>query len=115
VGFGRREIKMSAREIEHGRVSDRRAECDSHRRRHESDARQTHGALSNMAHVDSEYAGAIARAIKSVDPDLIFVAIACSEMVTAGRKEGLRVAEEAFATAPTTTPANSRLENCPTL
>jgi 5-oxoprolinase (ATP-hydrolysing) subunit A len=55
-----------------------------------------HGALSNMAHVDPEYAGAIARAIKSVDRDLIFVAIACSEMVTAGRKEGLRVAEEAF-------------------
>jgi UPF0271 protein len=49
-----------------------------------------------MAHRDPEYAGAIARAIKSVDRDMIFVAIASSEMVTAGRKEGLRIAEEAF-------------------
>src|SRR5438309_11065397 len=55
-----------------------------------------HGALSNMAHDDGEYAAAIARAIKSVDRELIFVAIACSKMVTAGHKEGLRVAEEAF-------------------
>lgn len=55
-----------------------------------------HGALGNMAERDGDYAAAIARAIKSVDRNLIFVAIACSEMVKAGHKEGLRVAEEAF-------------------
>jgi UPF0271 protein len=55
-----------------------------------------HGALNNMAHVDADYARAIARAIKSVDPDLIFVATACSEMVKAGHHAGLRVAEEGY-------------------
>jgi UPF0271 protein len=55
-----------------------------------------HGALNNMAHVDPDYAAAIARGIKSVDRDIIFVANALSEMVKAGRKEGLRVAEEAY-------------------
>jgi 5-oxoprolinase (ATP-hydrolysing) subunit A len=96
-GFGRREIKMNVRDIEYmvayqiGALSGIAAGLG---------ARVTHvkphGALSNMAHDDSEYAGAIARAIKSVDRDLIFVAIACSEMVTAGHQQGLRVAEEAF-------------------
>ncbi|MCC7486240.1 MAG: 5-oxoprolinase subunit PxpA [Burkholderiales bacterium] len=55
-----------------------------------------HGALNNMAHVDEEVAAAIARGIKSVDRDIIFVANACSKMVDAGRKLGLRVAEEAY-------------------
>jgi UPF0271 protein len=96
-GFGRREIKMSAREIEYtvayqiGALSAIAAGTGM-----KVTHVKPHGALSNMAHVDSEYAGAIARAIKSVDRDLIFVAIACSEMVTAGHTEGLRVAEEAF-------------------
>lgn len=96
-GFGRREIKMSAREIEYmvayqiGALSAIAAGSGM-----KVTHVKPHGALSNMAHVDSEYARAIARAIKSVDRDLIFVAIACSEMVKAGHKEGLRVAEEAF-------------------
>ena len=55
-----------------------------------------HGALNNMAHVDPEYAKAIARGIKAVDRDIIFVANVLSEMVKAGREEGLRVALEAY-------------------
>jgi UPF0271 protein len=55
-----------------------------------------HGALNNMAHADRAYAEAIARAIKAVDRDLIFVANACSEMAAAGKRLGLRVAEEAY-------------------
>jgi 5-oxoprolinase (ATP-hydrolysing) subunit A len=96
-GFGRREIKMNPREIEHmvayqigalGGIAAAEGVKVTHVK--------PHGALSNMSHEDREYAAAIARAIKSVDRDLIFVAIAGSQMVTAGHKEGLRVAEEAF-------------------
>lgn len=56
-----------------------------------------HGALSNMAAVDDDLACAIARAIRGVDRDLIFLAVAGSAMARAGRAAGLRVAEEAFA------------------
>jgi UPF0271 protein len=56
-----------------------------------------HGALNNIAHEDAECARAIARAIRAVDRDLIFVANALSQMVTAGEAEGLCVAHEAYA------------------
>ncbi|MGE5525691.1 MAG: LamB/YcsF family protein [Rhodospirillaceae bacterium] len=96
-GFGRRPIRMNAQELEYlvayqiGALQGIAAGAG---------ARVTHvkphGALNNMAHVDADYARAIARAIKSIDPDLIFVATACSEMVKAGHRAGLRVAEEGY-------------------
>ena len=55
-----------------------------------------HGALNNMAADNAEYAMAIGRAISTVDRDLIYVALSGSEMETAGRKLGLRVAREGF-------------------
>src|SRR5215216_4965508 len=55
-----------------------------------------HGALNNMAAENSEYALAIGRAIKTVDSDIIYVALAGSEMEKAGHKLGLRVAVEGF-------------------
>jgi 5-oxoprolinase (ATP-hydrolysing) subunit A len=55
-----------------------------------------HGALNNMAAENSEYALAIGRAIKAVDSNIIYVALAGSEMEKAGRKLGLRVAVEGF-------------------
>lgn len=51
-----------------------------------------HGALNKMAHI----AAAIAHGIKAANPELIFVANACSEMVAAGLNAGLKVAEEAY-------------------
>lgn len=96
-GFGRREIKMNSRDVEYmiayqiGALSAIAAGAGM-----KVTHVKPHGALSNMAHEDPEYADAIARAIKSVDRDIIFVAIACSEMVTSGHKHRLRVAEEAF-------------------
>ena len=96
-GFGRRPIRMSPHELEYlvayqiGALQGIAAGAG---------ARVTHvkphGALNNMAHVDVEYARAIARAIKATDPNLIFVATACSEMVKAGHQAGLRVAEEGY-------------------
>jgi len=55
-----------------------------------------HGALNNMAAVNAEYAMAIGRALSTVDRDLIYVALSGSEMETAARKLGLRVAREGF-------------------
>lgn len=55
-----------------------------------------HGALNNIAAEDVDYALAIGKAIKSVDRDIIYVALSGSQMEHAGRKLGLRVAREGF-------------------
>src|SRR5687767_7424322 len=96
-GFGRRQIQMNTKDLEYMvayQIGALNGICAG------VGAKVTHvkphGALNNMAHVDPDYAAAIARGIKSVDRDIIFVANALSEMVKAGRKEGLRVAEEAY-------------------
>jgi UPF0271 protein len=49
-----------------------------------------------MAAENTEYALAIGRAIKAVDPSIIYVALAGSEMEKAARALGLRVAVEGF-------------------
>jgi len=56
-----------------------------------------HGALYNMAAKDAALAGAIARATRAFDKDLILVGLAGSELPRAGLAAGLRVAHEAFA------------------
>ena len=58
---------------------------------------KTHGALGNMAAVDAELAAALARGVKKVDRELIFVAIAGTELERAGQAAGLRVAREVYA------------------
>lgn len=56
-----------------------------------------HGALGNMACVDADLACAAARAVKAIDPGLIFVVLPGSELEKAGEKLGLRMAREIFA------------------
>src|SRR5262245_60758925 len=56
-----------------------------------------HGALFNMAVRNARLARAIARAVSAFDRALILVGLAGSEMLNAGRTEGLRVASEVFA------------------
>jgi len=56
-----------------------------------------HGALYNMAAKDAVLAGAIARATRDFDKDLILVGLAGSELPRAGAAIGLHVAHEAFA------------------
>ena len=56
-----------------------------------------HGALYNQAANDRELAGAIARAIKNVDPSLVFLGLAGSVMIDEGKRVGLRTASEVFA------------------
>ncbi|MCA0423036.1 MAG: LamB/YcsF family protein [Proteobacteria bacterium] len=58
---------------------------------------KAHGALSNMACEDAMMAGAIARAIRAVNSDLIFVVLPFSELARAGEAAGLRMAMEVFA------------------
>jgi len=56
-----------------------------------------HGALYNMAVRDQELADSIARAIGSVDPQLILFAPDKSELARAGDAHGLQIAREIFA------------------
>ena len=97
-GFGRRKIDMSLSALEHAityQIGALQAIAAY------SDLKVTHlkahGALANMAAVDKDMALAIARAIKVVDPDIIYVALAGSQMEAAADKLGLRLAREGFA------------------
>jgi UPF0271 protein len=56
-----------------------------------------HGALYNMAAKSAPLSEAIAEAIYKVDPELILFGLAGGELVKAGKKIGLRSANEVFA------------------
>jgi len=56
-----------------------------------------HGALSNLACADRKVADVVARAVKRLDPTLILLAPAASQMILAGREQGLPIVEEIFA------------------
>ncbi len=97
-GFGRRRLPFSAAEIERlvayqvGAAAALAAYA-GHRLTHV----KPHGALSNLAAEEREVAGAIARATKVVDPRLVFLAAAGTELEIAGKTEGLAVACEIYA------------------
>ncbi|MEO8924406.1 MAG: 5-oxoprolinase subunit PxpA [Caldimonas sp.] len=96
-GFGRRQIKMNARDLEYMVTYQIGAlQAIAHAAGTKVTHVKPHGALNNMAHVDPAVATAIARGIRAADRDLIFVANACSEMVKAGHDANLKVAEEAY-------------------
>jgi len=56
-----------------------------------------HGSLYNMAARDAGLARAVAEAVCRVDPSLILFGLAGSELITAGKRAGLRTASEVFA------------------
>jgi len=56
-----------------------------------------HGALSNIACADRKVADAVARAVHRLDPSLILLAPAASQLIAVGREMGLPVVEEIFA------------------
>mgnify|MGYP006051595933 FL=1 len=56
-----------------------------------------HGALYNMAAKNPALAEAIAKAVYDVSPNLILFGLAGSELITAGQKYGLPIANEVFA------------------
>ncbi len=96
-GFGRRRIDMRPDDLEYmiayqiGALQ-AMAAYEGERVTH----LKPHGALNNMAAEDKDYALAIGRAIKAVDPRIIYVALAGSEMEKAGRGLNLPVAIEGF-------------------
>ncbi|MEZ5817520.1 MAG: 5-oxoprolinase subunit PxpA [Hyphomicrobiaceae bacterium] len=97
-GFGRREIRMKPADLEYMTAYQIGALQAMARYAGLTVTHlKAHGALSNMAAVDEGYAMAIGRAIKTVDREIIYVALAGSEMEKAGERLGLRVAKEGFA------------------
>ncbi|MCR9257638.1 MAG: 5-oxoprolinase subunit PxpA [Alphaproteobacteria bacterium] len=96
-GFGRRQIDMDATELEHmvayqiGALMAMASYAGltvTHVK--------AHGALNNMACVRPDYAMAIGRAIKTVDPGLINLVLPNTELEKAGEELGLVMAREAF-------------------
>jgi UPF0271 protein len=97
-GFGRRRLPFSTGEIERlvayqiG-AAQALAAYAGHKITHV----KPHGALSNVAMEDGDVAGAIARAVRAVDPNLAFLAVACSALEQAGLAAGLDTVCEIFA------------------
>jgi UPF0271 protein len=97
-GFGRRDLRLSAREIEDVTASQIRALAvvaneGGLRLQHV----KPHGALFNVAARDRAVAEAIVRAVVSVDPALRLFGLPNSALLVAGHAAGLRTACEVFA------------------
>ena len=98
VGFGRRELNVTPKEAEDFVLYQVAAvlgvaAAEGVRVQHV----KPHGALFNMAVRNAELASAIARAVAAFDGTLILFGLPGSEILTAGRAAGLRVAAEVFA------------------
>ncbi|MBK9021665.1 MAG: LamB/YcsF family protein [Sulfuritalea sp.] len=97
-GFGRRAMALSTTELENqiaaqvgalGAIAALEAARVTHVK--------PHGALNNLACIDRKVADTICRAVRAIDPALILLAPAASQLVAAGRGAGLAVVEEIFA------------------
>ncbi len=96
-GFGRRDLDASTEEIEAYviyQVGALAAFCTVHGARLRYV--KPHGALYNRAARDDNAARAVARAIRSVDPDLVLLGLDGTTMLTTAEAEGVTVAREAF-------------------
>jgi UPF0271 protein len=97
-GFGRRPMKLSPAELEAAVIYQvgalaGMAAAEGGRLTHV----KPHGALNNQACEDAALADTVARAVKAIDPSLILMAPALSELLLAGQRAGLAVAAEVFA------------------
>ena len=98
AGFGRREMKMSPHEVEDLVLYQIAAVAGvAHVEGVSLQHVKPHGALYNMAAVDSALATAIARAVAAFSPSLILLGLPGSELLKAGKAAGLRVVGEVFA------------------
>jgi 5-oxoprolinase (ATP-hydrolysing) subunit A len=97
VGFGRRVLDVTGREVETDIVYQLGA-LDAFCRRHgvELEHVKPHGALYNHAAVTPEVAKGIAAGVASFRPDLLIVCAPGSEMAKAAEEAGLTVAPEGF-------------------
>lgn len=98
VGFGRRDMAVSAKEVYNmvlyqvGALA-ALAKAEGAKLHHI----KPHGALYNMAATKPALAEAIAEAMYKYDPELILYGLAGSALVSAGEKLGLATASEVFA------------------
>src|SRR5258706_1782791 len=96
-GFGRRRIPFSTGEIERFvayqvGAAQALAVYSGHRIAYV----KAHGALGNIAEVERDMAGAIARAVHAVDPTLALLGCALSEQLRAAEALSLRSVSERF-------------------
>jgi 5-oxoprolinase (ATP-hydrolysing) subunit A len=97
-GFGRRRIPFSTGEIERlfayqlG-AAQALATYSGHRIAYV----KSHGALGNIAEIDPDVAGSIARAVRAVDRSLAFLTIALSQQEKSAAAAGLRTVAEIYA------------------
>lgn len=98
LGFGRREMKITAQEaydlVVYQIGALQGVLTPFKQKLHHV---KPHGALYNMAATDENLADAIARAVRDVDPTLILYGLAGSKLAIAGEKIGLQTAHEVFA------------------
>jgi UPF0271 protein len=97
-GFGRRPMAMTPDELEAALVYQIGAlagiaAAEGGRLVHV----KPHGALNNQACEDAALADTVARALRAFDRELVLLAPACSQLLAAGERAGLRVAAEIFA------------------
>ena len=98
VGFGRRNMKVSAKELKAMviyQIGALQAFC-----RAEGVSLQhvkPHGAMYNMAGKDPVMADAICEGIREVDPSLILLGLSGSELIEAAKRAGIPYAREVFA------------------
>ncbi|CAH0344332.1 5-oxoprolinase subunit PxpA [Bacillus sp. CECT 9360] len=97
VGFGRRDMKITPQEAYDLIVYQIGAlyafvKSEGGKLQHV----KPHGALYNMAAKSASLSEAMAEAVYKVDPELILYGLAGSELVKAGKKIGLRSANEVF-------------------
>jgi UPF0271 protein len=98
VGFGRRELKASPKDVEDMVLYQIGALAAIAKSEGVTLAHvKAHGALYNMAARDRALADAIARATAAFDRSLVLFGLPGSALLEAGRSAGLRVASEGFA------------------
>lgn len=97
IGFGRREIKVSEPEV-FDLIAYQIGALEAVARTAGGTVRHVkpHGALYNMAARDAALSDAIARAVKAVNPALVLVGLANSELTHAAEQHGLLVLHEGF-------------------
>lgn len=98
VGFGRRHMQVDPQEVYNlvvYQVGAIQAFAQLHHR--ELNHVKPHGALFNIAARDPAMAQAIAEAVYHINPRLILFGLAGGELVKAGQRVGLTVAQEVFA------------------
>lgn len=98
LGFGRREMKVSPREI-YNLILYQIGALSAFVKAQEVKLIHVkpHGALYNMAAKSRLYADAIAQAVADYDSSLILFGLSGSELIKAGKEKGLKTAQEVFA------------------